>query len=188
MKTEFNEKQFLNKLNMYQYENLEEALIDLDWYLVSESVDEQNTIDTICEFLNPFIREKDNSPRITAKHKTIIVLDNCDFNETYLIDLVSKVLKDKNYKPGDYDLVYCDSFDARYLLQYGKEIDDEEKEKYKNKPIQELEKQFLSSGIFVINPDHKFVTYKNDKYFGMVADDVEKLLECFDDKFYKNME
>ncbi len=132
-----------------KYNTFEEALTDLGWYHIDNfEVDNKSAIDQINEILNLSAVPE---PKIVTDKKTVIICDNHDFNETYVIDLVSSSLKAIDTKPGDYQLVYIDNVTARQYIdnpkyiQYHTNASDDE--------LKVIERNTIKPKVIVINPE-----------------------------------
>lgn len=165
------------------YKTLEDALTDLGWYHISQlNTDNKTGVDHINSLFvfNPQTQE----PDIKAENKTVIVCDNHDFNETYLIDKVSEELKNRNIKPGDYDLIYIDNICVREYIDNPKFIN------YRNNtPVEELkliEKEKLVCKVIVINPEAKSITAIEESRIAPINENQLKyILNYLDTDFAK---
>lgn len=159
-----------------KYENLQKALTDLGWFYVSDSVENQNVIEEIRKTFDPLTLNEDKTPKINTERKTIIVLDNKDWNETYLIDKVSQVLKQQNYTPGNYDLIYVDSIKARMFVQNPNFTDVKKFEE------EGFEKNELRPAIIVINPNKNVIVAQFES-FVLEPSQIIRLFNWLDDDF-----
>lgn len=165
------------------YNTLEDALTDLGWYHISQlNTDNKIGIDHVNSLFvfNPQTSE----PDIKAENKTVIVCDNHDFNETYLIDKVSEELKNRNTKPGDYDLIYIDNICVREYIDNPKFIN------YRNNtPVEELkliEKEKLVCKVIVINPEANTITAIEESRIASINENqIKYILNYLDTDFAK---
>ena len=123
-------------------------------------------------------------PEIKTEEKTIIVCDNHDFNETYLIDIVSALLKENNYVPGTYQLLYVDNITARQyienpkFIQYHNNLSEEE--------LKTIEREKLHPQVIVINPNVNAIVNVAEKEITQVTEEAIKyILNYLDDDFAK---
>lgn len=65
----------------------------LDELLKVNSVKHIATEEELLDYFNIDNRSSEGYPEITAKKRTIIIFDNKDFNETYLIDLFNTIME-----------------------------------------------------------------------------------------------
>lgn len=171
-----------NEQNQF-YKTLEDALTDLGWYHISQlNTDNKTGIDHVNSLFvfNPQTSE----PDIKAENKTVIVCDNHDFNETYLIDKVSEELKNRNTKPGDYDLIYIDNICVREYIDNPKFIN------YRNNtPVEELkliEKEKLVCKVIVINPEANTITAIEESRIASINENqIKYILNYLDTDFAK---
>lgn len=165
-----------------KYENLEKALTDLGWFLLTDEVG----YSTLLEIFNPEQLNDQKQPTITTKTKTVLVLDNNDWNETYLIDLVSEQLKKQypNIKPGYFDLVYCNDICNRTFVELQRKIvcyshTDEE--------TKDIERKELHPMVFVINPEYKCLVALKEQQLNTITErEVTEILKFLDDDFCKD--
>ena len=163
-----------------KYNTLDEALNDLGWFhLDNIKTDNRYVIDSINEFFNPNNLNSENVPEITANQKTIIICDNSDFNETYLIDLVSEVLKEHNVKPGDYQLVLLDNVCGRLYIDNPKFI-----QYIKQEDIKALERGKLFPQVIVINPETNVIVNVSETIITQITKEmIEYLIKYLDNDF-----
>lgn len=165
------------------YKTLEEALTDLGWYHISQlNTDNKTGVDHINSLFvfNP----QSSEPDIKTENKTVIVCDNHDFNETYLIDKVSEELKNRDTKPGDYDLIYIDNICVREYIDNPKFIN------YRNNtPVEELkliEKEKLVCKVIVINPEANTITAIEESRIAPINENqIKYILNYLDTDFAK---
>lgn len=173
-----------NKINQ-MYKSLSEALTDLGWYHIDNiEIDNKQAIDLLNEVLDFSNRDTDGSPKILAEQKTVIVCDNHDFNETYLIDMVSEVLKQKETKPGDYQLIYVDNITARQYIDNPKFI------QYHNgasvDELKTIEKNQLKPQVIVVNPDVQAIVKVSETEITQITKEmVNYVINYLDNEFAK---
>ena len=167
-----------------KYKTIDEALTDLGWFHIDNiqtSTDE--AIKHIQSIFNPFELDEDGQPKIVTDKTTIIICDNHDFNETYLIDLVSSELKKKDYKPGTYELILIDNVSARCYIQDPKFIQYLKEEEYKT-----IEKNKLKPCVIVVNPTNNTMVMFEEKLTSIIDETiVNYLLQYADDETCKNL-
>lgn len=168
---------------MEKYKSLSEALTDLGWFHIDNiEIDNKNAIDEINSIVNLNDIDSNGIPTIKTDQKTIIICDNHDFNETYLIDIVSAILKEKDYKPGDYSLIYIDNITARQYIENPKFI------QYHNKSsIEELktiEREKLHPQVIVINPEvNAIVNVAESEITQVTEESIRYIINYLDNKF-----
>jgi hypothetical protein len=107
--------------------------------------------------------DEDNTPAIVTDHKVVVLFDNMDFNETYLIDVVNKYLDEHASVANNVEILYVDDFNIRRKLlapgifinlgALGKEnLDEENLDKENIDGMKAFEKTYLPTTIFTINP------------------------------------
>ena len=170
---------------MERYKSLSEALTDLSWFYIDNvEIDNKTAIDNINEIVNLNEINFEGMPTIKTNQKVIIVCDNHDFNETYLIDIVSAILKEKDYKPGDYQLVYVDNITARGYIENPKFI-----QYHNNLSIEELkkiERESLHPQVIVINPNvNAIVNVAETEITQVTEEGIRYILNYLDDEFAK---
>ena len=170
---------------MERYKSLSEALTDLGWFHIDNiEIDNKSAIDNINEIVNLNETNFEGIPTIKTKQKTIIICDNHDFNETYLIDVVSSILKDSQYKPGDLQLVYIDNITARKYIENPKFI------QYHNGLSEEglklIERTQLHPQVIVINPNVNVIVNVAETEITQVTEqDLKYIIKYLDDDFAK---
>ncbi len=171
---------------MERYKSLSEALTDLGWFHIDNvEIDNKTAIDEINSIVNLNEINSEGIPTIKTNQKTIIVCDNYDFNETYLIDIVSAILKEKEYKPGDYQLIYIDNITAREYIENPKYI------KYHNgasiEELKTIEREKLHPQVIVINPNVNAIVNVTETEITQVTEEsIRYILNYLDDDFAKN--
>lgn len=174
-------KSYFNSLGEAQ-----EAIVDLGHMFLN--------IKTIDEFrklvFDPSDLDEELSPKINAQSLMIVVCENSDFNETYLIDRVYDYLKrdkegDKKYESAI--VAYVNNFEIRNYINNPKQeklqITDENE-------LKEFEKE-LPTTCFVIVPskDNIYIitdsplTVLNQIYVDVYFDEVYKKINKIEDKF-----
>lgn len=93
--------------------------------------------------------DADKTPKIVCDQKVVIVVDNTDFNETYLIDIINEIIEEyprlgKN--ESSVKFLYLDNFDVKREL-FAPSI-----EKTDDLTISEFEKINLPPALLIINP------------------------------------
>ena len=108
--------------------------------------------DLLKKYFDINILDEDSTPKIECEHKVVIISDNVDFNETYLIDIINEYLTDKQIVKDSVEFVYIDSIDVRHKL-FAKNIS--------NVGIieKDFEKTYLSPCILTINPITNEICY-----------------------------
>ena len=104
--------------------------------------------------------------------KTLIIFDNQNFNETYLIDLINQYFDESmhNIKSLDIDLFYVDAPLIRAEL-FTPNIKEEEYD-----TIDNLERNFLVPTIMVINPNENQLTFFTESIVPFDLDSVKSCL------------
>lgn len=165
---------------MEKYNNLEQALTDLGWFHIDNfKIDNKQAVENILSYFDPTNLDSTGQPKITAKNKTIIICDNHDFNETYLIDLVSKTLKESGYSVGKYDLVLIDNLTARSYIKNPKFIPYIKEENFK---LYELNN--LKPCVIAINPEKDVIVSYNETEVTVITEqNVKYILNYLDNDF-----
>lgn len=97
--------------------------------------------------------DEDNTPAIVTDHKVVVLFDNMDFNETYLIDVVNKYLDEHASVANNVEILYVDDFNIRRkLLAPGIFINLGALGKENLDGMKAFEKTYLPTTIFTINP------------------------------------
>lgn len=161
-----------------KYQSLEEALKDFGWFTL---IDDNEYREQVKNLFNPEKLDEDGVPMITTKQKTILVCDNKNWNNTYLIDLVSTVLKEKYIKPGQYMLIYCNNIKARTYIKnpavHEKFIPQTEEGR------ENYEKSVLNPCIFFINPDSNVIVQLRETIGTITKDQITKYMNWLNDVF-----
>lgn len=174
---------------IYKYNNLEEALNDLQWVHISNENGPKN-IEEGGQILKKYF-DVDNLdtkyiPKIITENNTVIVFDNDDWNESYLIDVVSELVRNKIEK---YNIklvlitniyvrlnVYKDSnFNPDRLLidlEYRKEI----------------EKSETTPSVITVNPEKQTIYWEVESRLGTIPNKHlhELLCTSFEENSEKN--
>ena len=171
---------------MERYNTLSDALTDLGWFHIDNiEIDNKSAIDQINGIVNLNETNFEGIPTIKTEQKTVIVCDNHDFNETYLIDIVSAILKNSEYKPGDLQLVYIDNITARQYIENPKFI-----QYHNNASLDELktiERNYLHPQVIVINPNVNAIVNVAETEITQVTEEAVKyIIKYLDDNFAKN--
>lgn len=171
-------------VNQQYYNNLDEALSDLGWFHIDNIQTENSVaIKHLQKIFDPTKSDENNNPLIITDKKTIIICDNHDFNETYLIDVVSKLLKEQNYKKGDLELVLIDNVCCRSYIQNPKFIPYYDESDYKT-----IEKEKLVPSVFVINPNTKCIVCQQENILGpIIEENIKYILQYLDDEKSKEL-
>lgn len=170
---------------MEKYKSLSEALTDLGWFHIDNiEIDNKTAIDEINSIVNLNEINFEGMPTIKTEQKVIIVCDNHDFNETYLIDIVSAILKEKDYKPGDYQLVYVDNITARGYIENPKFI------QYHNgasiEKLKTIEREKLHPQVIVVNPNvNAIVNVAETELCQVTEESIRYIMNYLDDEFAK---
>ena len=90
----------------------------LDELLKKHNISKINNSVELKNHFNLDLLDEDSVPAVITKEKTIIIIDNEDFNETYLIDIVNECfdLFLSGDRGKDIKLLYIDNFDLRCLI------------------------------------------------------------------------
>lgn len=99
------------------------------------------------------VLDEDNTPAIVTDHKVVVLFDNMDFNETYLIDVVNKYLDEHASVANNVEFLYVDDFNIRRdLLAPSIIMNLGERGKEDIDGMKSFEKTYLPTTIFTINP------------------------------------
>lgn len=99
------------------------------------------------------VLDEDNTPAIVTDHKVVVLFDNMDFNETYLIDVVNKYLDEHASVANNVEFLYVDDFNIRRDLLAPRIIGNlDALDVVKIIGMKAFEKTYLPTTIFTINP------------------------------------
>lgn len=168
------------------YKTLADALTDLGWFHIDNIITEpKQGIDEINKLVNLNERNSEGVPVIKTDLKTIIVCDNHDFNETYLIDLVSEIFKENNYKPGDYHLIYVDNITVREYIENPKYINYHNSET--TEELKTIERNKLHPQVIVINPEvNAIVNVIEEEITQVTKEAIAYIIKYLDNDFAKS--
>ena len=135
---------------------MEEKNLNLADLLKVKNFKKVENFSDLSKYFDVNILDEDGTPKIVTEQKTIILMDNEDFNETYLIDVFNKTFEDTNLE--HVELVYIDNFDVRKQL-VAKDIEQGTIDK------KAYEKTYLTPCMMLINP----ISNRFDYFQEMVA-------------------
>lgn len=169
---------------MEKYNTLEQALTDLGWFHIDNiQTNNADAIKHLQSIFDPNDIDKDGQPKIKTEKTTIIICDNHDFNETYLIDMVSSILKENGYKPGDFELVLIDNITCRCYIQNPKFIPYITESDFKT-----IEKTKLKPCIIVVNSKNNAIVMVSEDNISTITEDKAKyILQYADDEMCKKL-
>lgn len=99
------------------------------------------------------VLDEDNTPAIVTDHKVVVLFDNMDFNETYLIDVANKYLDEHASVANNVEFLYVDDFNIRRdLLAPNIIMNLGERGEEDIEGMKAFEKTYLPTTIFTINP------------------------------------
>jgi len=116
--------------------------------------------------------DEDNSPKIITTKKSLLIFDNQNFNETYLIDLINQYFDESmiNIPSLNIDFFYIDAPLVRAEL-FTPNIIEEEYD-----TIDNLERNFLVPTIMIINPEEEQLTFFTESIVPFDLDSVKSCL------------
>jgi hypothetical protein len=162
------EKVIENQLDMFN--NIE----TLNKILQENNIKKLTSIEEIEKYFNINILDEDNTPQIVCENKVLIIFDNENYNETYLLDIVLEYLSTHSWLKENIEIIYIDNFDLRVILFA---------EKAYNKfwaennipPHSEFEKNFLTPGLMTINPIEKELSFYPERLTPLVLKNIESI-------------
>lgn len=112
-------------------------------------------------------------PQIVTKNSSLIIFDNEDYNETYLIDLVKEYLE-ANSIPTAIKIYYCDSLEIRLKIFKPKEL---ENVTLFTNDRKEIERKIVP-GFMLLFPKHNSVETVMESILHVLdKDDVRNIFE-----------
>jgi len=131
------------QLNLFLDSNLQNII---DEYKIIKL----NEFEKFSEYFDLTTLDEDGTPKIECEHKVVIIFDNEEYNETYLLDVIAEYLKNHSWIAENIAFVYVDNFELRMKL-FGKKLFDEMVESGLMVK-KEFEKKYLPPCIMTINP------------------------------------
>lgn len=126
----------------------------------------------IAKYFDVTKTDDEGVPEITCEHNVVLIADNADFNETYLIDFVKNFLdKDdmKNLVKG-VEFAYLDKVNIRHGLF------NPSQERHEGMSDKDFEKSYLRPSILIVNAVENEIHLFQEDFTPMVESEFEKIL------------
>ncbi len=121
--------------------------------------------------------DEDGTPEIVCENKVVIIFDNQDYNETYLIDLYLEYLKTHLWLKDSIEVIYIDSFDVRKKL-FAESVYNKQWDANNLMPRKEFEKKYLIPGIMTINPIENQISFHSEKMTPLTLEHVTDIFKA----------
>lgn len=144
----------------------------LETMLERHNISRINKFEELKKYFDVDSVDKDGTPKITAEHKVVIIVDNKDFNETYIIDLIDSYLEKHPSVANNVTFLYIDDIDVKKQL-LAKNINTTIKLNDKT-----FEKTYLTPCILTINPIENQFNHFPEAMVPFSYEHICKLLEA----------
>ncbi|MCK9415468.1 hypothetical protein M0Q97_02270 [Candidatus Dojkabacteria bacterium] len=122
--------------------------------------------------------DKDKTPTIVTKRKTILIFDNSTFNETYLIDVFNEFMETQPpyITKEDVDIMYIDDLFLRMQI-FVPSVTKDSFDFENSVVIKELEMSAVKPGFIIINPERNQITsFPEPDFISINIENMNKIM------------
>ena len=146
----------------------------LNLILKENNIKRLDSFENLIKYFDVTQLDEDSTPKIMCENKVLIIFDNENYNETYILDIVLEYLKTHQWIKDNVEIIYIDNFDVRVKLFAEKKYN--EFWDANNIPSHsEFEKNYLRPGLMTINPIENQLSFYPETLTPFVLKNIETI-------------